>query len=525
MDNLNSPKLENYYLHEGLRMNRNSMLALIDENKTWDVIIIGGGATGLGAAVDAATRGLSTLLIEADDFAKGTSSRSTKLVHGGVRYLEQGNIKLVREALRERGWLLKNAPHTTQKLGFVIPAFSLAQKIYFGGGLKMYDILSGKLSLGKTKILSRKETIKLLPGINQSNLSGGIVYYDGQFDDARLAISLAKTAVKHGAVLINYFEAISLLKTKNNPPGKQGKVCGVTVEDVLNNKIFEIKSKAVINATGVFVDDILQMDNEHAEDIITPSQGIHLVIDKKLFTGNHAMMIPKTDDKRVLFAVPWHNKVILGTTDTEVKSISDEPVPLQEEIAYILKHINRYLNSNISLNNVTSMFAGLRPLVKIKGVSNTSLLSRDHVIIVSTSNLITITGGKWTTYRKMAEEAVNNALFIAKIEYRGCVTHNLPIEDSELDSINYDDSIEKIYSAENIKNFIENEMAVCIEDVLARRTRLIFLDAVKAVQAAPLVARQMAFVLDKNEDWIQSEIDNFTILAKDYIPLNNNLHL
>ncbi len=504
---------------EGVRMgSRTSMLAQLDENKTWDVIIIGGGATGLGAAVDATTRGLSTLLIEADDFAKGTSSRSTKLVHGGVRYLEQGNIKLVREALKERGWLLKNAPHTTHKLGFIIPAFSLAQKIYFGGGLKAYDILSGKLSLGKTKFLSKKETIKLLPGINQSNLSGGIVYYDGQFDDARLAISLAKTAVKHGAVVINYCEAISLLKTQNNAPGKQGKVCGVVAEDVINNKIFEIKSKAVINATGVFVDDILQMDNENAEDIITPSQGIHLVIDKKSFPGNYAMMIPKTDDKRVLFAVPWHNKVILGTTDTEVKSISDEPVPLQEETAFVLKHVNRYLNSNISLNDVCSMFAGLRPLVKTKGVSNTSLLSRDHEIIVSTSNLITITGGKWTTYRKMAEEVINNALFIAKIEYRKCVTHNLPIEDGEFESINYDDSIEKIYGAENIKNFIANEMAVFIEDVLARRTRLLFLDAQKAIEAAPFVARQMATVLNKDDEWMQSEIDNFIILAKDYIP-------
>lgn len=498
-------------------MNRASMLAQLDENKTWDVVVIGGGATGLGVAVDAVTRGLSTLLIEADDFAKGTSSRSTKLVHGGVRYLEQGNLKLVREALRERGWLLKNAPHSTQKLGFVIPAFSLAQKIYFGTGLKLYDILAGKLRLGKTKILKKKTTVDFLPGINQSNLSGGIIYYDGQFDDARLAISLAKTAVKHGAVLINYCECIALLKTQDAPQGKPAKVCGVIVEDVLTNKTFEIKSKTVINATGVFADDILQMDNKNAEDIITPSQGIHLVIDKKFFPGNYAMMLPKTDDKRVLFAVPWHNKVILGTTDTEVKVISDDPTPLQEEIDFILKHINRYLSAGITLNDVTSMFAGLRPLVKTKGVTNTSLLSRDHIIIVSHTNLITITGGKWTTYRKMAEDAVNNAVFVGKIKCGECITYNLPIEDAYSD-INYNDSIENMYSSNNIRDFIENEMAVCVEDVLARRTRLLFLDARKAIQAAPFVAGQMAAVLHKNEAWIQSEVDSFTAFAKQYLP-------
>ncbi|MGN6214886.1 FAD-dependent oxidoreductase [Parafilimonas sp.] len=503
---------------EGFGMGcRSSMLAQLDENKTWDVVVIGGGATGLGVAVDAVTRGLSTLLIEADDFAKGTSSRSTKLVHGGVRYLEQGNLKLVREALRERGWLLKNAPNSTQRLGFVIPAFSLVQKIYFGTGLKFYDVLAGKLSLGKTKILKKKTTIDFLPGINQNNLSGGIVYYDGQFDDARLAISLAKTAVKHGAVLINYCEAISLLKTEV-PAGKQPKVCGVVAEDVLTNKTFEIKSKTVINATGVFADDILQMDNKNAEDIITPSQGIHLVIDKKFFPGNHAMMIPKTDDRRVLFAVPWHNKVILGTTDTEVKNISDDPAPLQEEIDYILKHINRYLSTNITLNDVTSMYAGLRPLVKTKGVTNTSLLSRDHIIIVSHSNLITITGGKWTTYRKMAEDAVNNAVFVGKIKCGACITHNLPIEDNAPANPDYDDSIENIYSLNNILGFIENEMAVCVEDILARRTRLLFLDARKAIQAAPLVAKRVAAVLHKDEAWIQSEVESFTAFAKQYLP-------
>jgi len=499
-------------------MNRNSMLSQFDENKTWDMLIIGGGATGLGVAVDAASRGFSTILIEANDFAKGTSSRSTKLVHGEIRYLEQGNLKLVREALKERGWLLENAPHVTKKLGFVIPAFSFVQKIYYGSGLKFYDILSGKLSLGTTKILSKKTTQNFLPGINQKNLRGGVIYYDGQFDDARLAINLARTAIKHGAVLLNYCEAISLLKKKIKPTDKQAKVCGAVVYDEISDTTFEIKSKAVINATGVFADDIMQMDNSNANEIITPSQGIHLVVDKKNFPGEHALMIPKTDDKRVLFAVPWHNKVVLGTTDTEIEDINDEPIPLQQEIDFVLKHANRYLKQNISISDVTSMYAGLRPLVKTKGVTNTSLLSRDHIIIVSLSNLITITGGKWTTYRKMAEDAVNNAIFVAKFSYKDCITKHLKIESSQFDNINYDDAVEEIYSPENIKKFIELEMAITVEDILARRTRLLFLDAKKAIETAPLIAKQMAIVLNKDEEWIQLEIDNFTQLAKNYLP-------
>jgi len=494
------------------------MLSQLDENKTWDILIIGGGATGLGTAVDAASRGLSTILIEADDFAKGTSSRSTKLVHGGVRYLEQGNLKLVREALKERGDLLKNAPSVTKKLGFIIPAFSFTQKIYYGIGLKLYDFLSQNLRIGETKFISNKTIQKFAPAVDQKNLKGGIVYYDGQFDDARLAINLAATAAQHGALLINYCEAQSILKKKTKPTDKQPKVCGAVVYDCLNNKTFEIKSKTVINATGVFVDDIMQMDNNDAEDIVTPSQGIHLVVDKKFFPGEHALMIPKTDDKRVLFAVPWHNKVVLGTTDTKVEYITDEPIPLQEEIDFILKHANRYLKTNITLNDVTSMFAGLRPLVKTKGVTNTSMLSRDHIIIVSLSNLITITGGKWTTYRKMAEDAVNNAIFVAKMNYVPPVTKNLSIHSSEFDNINYDDAIEKIYSANNIKKFIEEEMAMSIEDILARRTRLLFLDAKLAIQAASVVIKVMADVLKKDGTWIQNEIDNFMHLAKNYLP-------
>ncbi len=502
-------------------MNRVHMLQQLNESKTWDILIIGGGATGLGAAADAASRGYSTILIDESDFAKGTSSRSTKLVHGGVRYLEQGNIKLVREALKERGYLLQNAPHVTRKMGFVIPAFSFAQKIYYGTGLKLYDVLSGKLSLGATKFLSKKETINFLPGINDKKLSGGVMYYDGQFDDARLAIDLAKTAAKYGAVLLNYCKANSLLKAKNLPAGRQGKVYGVVAEDVLTNKTFEIKSNTVINATGVFTDEVLKMDNNEAEKIVTPSQGIHLVIDNKFFPGDYALMIPKTDDKRVLFAVPWHNKVVLGTTDTPIEQTSVEPKPLEEEINFVLKHASRYLKSNITLSDVTSMFAGLRPLVKMKGVKKTSLLNRDHTIIVSPSGLVSITGGKWTTYRKMAEDAVNNAIFVGKFDYADCKTQHLKIESGEFDHIDYanEGELEKIYSAENITKFIKEEMAMTIEDILARRTRLLFLDANKAIKLAPAVEERMAIVFTKDDQWMQKEINNFILLAKGYLPL------
>jgi glycerol-3-phosphate dehydrogenase len=489
------------------------MLQQLNESKTWDILIIGGGATGLGAAVDAASRGYSTILIEASDFAKGTSSRSTKLVHGGVRYLEQGNIKLVREALKERGWLLHNAPQVTRRMGFVIPSFSFVQKIYYGTGLKLYDVLSGKLSLGGTKFLNKKETLKFLPGISDRKLNGGVVYYDGQFDDARLAIDLAKTAAKHKAVLLNYCKANSLLKTSS-------KVHGVIAEDVLNNNTFEIKSKTVINATGVFTDKVLGMDDDGADEIVTPSQGIHLVIDKKLFPGDHALMIPKTDDKRVLFAVPWHNKVVLGTTDTPIEHVITEPKPLQEEIEFVLNHANRYLKSDISLNDVTSMFAGLRPLVKMKGVKKTSLLNRDHTIIVSPSGLVSITGGKWTTYRKMAEDAVNNAIFVAKMDHYNCITHHLPIEQGEMENIDYANKtrLENVYSGEHISRFITDEMAMRVEDILARRTRLLFLDAKVAIEFAPVIADQMATILKKDEHWIKKEIDNFIALAQGYLP-------
>lgn len=497
-------------------MNRDAMLAQIIEIPGWDVVIIGGGATGLGCAVDAASRGYKTLLVEQYDFGKGTSGKSTKLVHGGVRYLAQGNIKLVMEALRERAYLLHNAPHVTIAAAFVVPVYNLRHKLFYGIGLKMYDLLAGKLSLGKTKWLNKKQTLQYLHGISDKNLYGGILYYDGQFDDTRLAIELAVTAVEHGATVLNYCKAEALIKANE-------KITGVTLKDTINDKTYTVKAKAVINATGVFADAVMQMDEPTNEKLIAPSQGVHIVIEKKFFPGNAAMMIPKTDDGRVLFAVPWHNKVILGTTDTPVADVTIEPKPLAEEISFIIHHANRFLAQTISEKDVLSMFAGLRPLIKQKGIVSTAMLNREHTIFVSASGLITVSGGKWTTYRKIAEDVIGKAITSAGLTPKKCVTKKLPIGKSGkiLNNSNNDFLQNDVQLSEkNIRYYVEQEMAIKVEDVLARRTRLLFLNAKEANTKAPVVAKQMAALLNKDEYWIDEEIHEFSKLARQYtLPL------
>jgi glycerol-3-phosphate dehydrogenase len=516
-------------------MDRHNMLQHLQQDIEWDVIIIGGGATGLGTAVDAACRGYKTLLVERFDFAKGTSSRATKLVHGGVRYLAQGNIKLVRDALKERGLLLKNAPHVSSKMQFVIPNYTWWAKIYYGIGLKIYDALSGKLGLGNTNIVSAKKAIEYLPEIETKNLYGAVIYTDGQFDDARLAINLAQTAVENGATVLNYMAVTGLLK-------EGSKVTGIACKDAFSENTFQLKAKVVINATGVFVDDVMNMDKNDGENIVAPSQGIHIVIEKKFFRGDKALMVPKTSDGRVLFAVPWHNYVIVGTTDTAVNKIDIEPLALKEEVNFILQNLNQYLSTDIKSNDVKSVFVGLRPLVKRRGAKNTSLLARDHTIIISESKLITITGGKWTTYRKMAEEVINNATLVGNLPKQKSATTDLYIHGYTNEQIGEEHL--KIYgadAAEIKKMYIENnlwqekvhvnfnytkaqiiwavrqEMAQTIEDVLARRIRLLFLDANAAMEAAPVVAKLMAVEMNKNDDWINTEINTFNTLAKQYL--------
>ena len=503
-------------------MNRSEQLQALETDTIWDIIVIGGGATGLGTALDAATRGYKTLVLEGHDFAKGTSSRSTKLVHGGVRYLEQGNIKLVREALRERGYLLKNAPHLTSVQTFIVPVFSWWEKMFYGLGLKFYDLLSGKLSLGDTQILSTKETVAHLPTINGKKLAGGVLYYDGQFNDSGLAIELAATAIKKGATVINYCKVTGFIKTND-------KITGLECIDVLSEKKYTIKAKAIVNATGVFTNAVVQMDEPLQHDLVSPSQGIHLVIDAKFFPGIDAMMIPKTDDGRVLFAVPWHDKVVLGTTDTPIEEISFEPKPLEEEIEFIIKHINRYCTTLITRADINSVYVGLRPLVKQKTQISSALISREHHLSVSPTGLITITGGKWTTYRKMAADAVDNAAFIGKLNKEKCTTAETKIGD-ELEKENRIQEIlkqdaslaEKIhanysFTKAQIVYAVKYEMAMSVEDILARRIRLLFLDARIAIELAPMVASIMAPYLEKDKNWEAAEVASFNELAEQYI--------
>ena len=524
-------------------MQRGEMIQQLQATSMWDICIIGGGATGLGIAVDAATRGFKTLLVEKFDFAKGTSSRSTKLVHGGVRYLQQGNIKLVMEALKERGMLIKNAPHLVKNQAFIVPNYKWWEGPFYGIGLKVYDWMAGSLGFGPSQFLSREETLNLAPTLDPDGLRGGVLYHDGQFDDARLAIHLAMTAADHGAAVINYMSAEGLMKANN-------KVCGVILKDRLNDVSsslnYEVKARAVINATGVFTDTILKMDDAKAEGLVTMSQGIHIVLDREFLASDTAIMIPRTDDKRVLFAVPWHNKVIVGTTDTPGPVQLEEPVAFEEEIEFILDHIQKYLTKDPDRSDIRSVFAGLRPLVKADS-KTTAALSRDHLITISDSELITITGGKWTTYRKMAEDVLEIAIPKAGLPDVECQTKNLHIhgyktgtdfnkplyyygaDEEGIHSIIGTDKtlMEPIHpklpfiSAE-ILWAVRNEMCMKVEDFLSRRTRALFLDAKASIESAPLVAELIAKETNENENWIKNQIDSFNSMAKNYLPTSKN---
>jgi glycerol-3-phosphate dehydrogenase len=515
-------------------MNRQTQLEKLHSEREFDIIIIGGGATGLGCAVDAASRGFKTLLLEKYDFSKGTSSRSTKLVHGGVRYLAQGNVHLVREALLERGRLLRNAPHVCHTLSFVVPAYKWWQKWYYGFGLWMYELLSGKLSLGKTSLLSRRIALQDLPDLSAKHLSGGVLYFDGQFDDSRLAINLAQTAIEQGAVVINYVNVTGFIKDG-------GSSAGIKAKDEISGNEFDVKAKVVINATGVFADALLQLAEGHSEQTISPSQGIHLVVEKHYFRGNAGMMIPKTDDGRVLFAIPWHDKLVLGTTDTPVENITLEPRPLKEEVDFIIRHFNRYTTAEINYNDVKSVYVGLRPLAKVGSEKKTSVMPRDHVIKVLPSGLVHITGGKWTTYRNMAEKTIDKAIQSAGLKFAPSKTKDLKIHgwqsisaeshlsvygsdaDSIRELIEKDSSLsERIhpsypFTKAEIKWFVKNEMAVTLEDIMARRLRLLFLDAKAAMEAAPMVVKVISSLTGHNSEWENQQLVFFNELTKGYI--------
>ena len=514
-------------------MKRKSHLKKVQQRKKpWDVLIIGGGASGLGAAVDAASRGYRTLLLEKNDFAKGTSSRSTKLVHGGVRYLQNGDVSLVIEALKERGIMRKNAPHLVQDLSFVIPSYDWWNSPFYGIGLKIYDMMAGKLGLGPSTLLDREEAIELIPNVQTKGLRGGVIYHDGQFDDARMAISLAQTAENHGASLINYF-AVTDLKKEN------GMITGVKACDALTGEEYSIDASVVVNATGVFSDAIIQMDEPNKRKLIVPSQGVHIVLEKKFLNGPHAIMVPHTTDGRVLFAVPWNDYVVVGTTDTLIEAPADEPQALVKEIDFILENAGTYMTMPPTRTDVKSVFAGLRPLAAPEDDSKaTKEISRHHKVTVSTSGLVSILGGKWTTYRKMAEDLVNTAQSVGGLPERACITQNLPIHGYDYNA-NWENPMH-VYGADTdkilrldaegntslstdlhiTKNMIvwaaEEEMAMTLEDVLARRTRALFLNAEETLKIAPKVTTILAKVLHKDKDWEKEQLDTFRILAKNY---------
>jgi len=522
-----------------MRTKREFLVNQISDPATvWDIIVIGGGATGLGVAVDASSRGFKTLLLEQSDFAKGTSSRSTKLVHGGVRYLAQGNIGLVIEALRERGILLNNAPHLVRNEKFIIPNYTWLNGIFYSVGLSLYDLLAGKRSFGRSRIISRKELIRRIPNIRQEGLKSGVLYHDGQFDDARLAVSLAITCLEQGGTTINYFRVSGLTK-------EEGKINGVIANDLETGKSYMLKAKTVVNATGVFVDDILIMDAPEAGPMVRPSQGVHLVFDKSFLGSQDALMIPKTKDGRVLFAIPWHDRTLVGTTDTPIDKHQPEPRALEEEIRFILDTAGIYLTRIPTRKDVLSVFAGLRPLAPAKpggGNQKTKEISRSHKLIVSPSGLITITGGKWTTYRQMAEDTVDRAILVGGFPHRIAVTRTLSLHGFK-ESVEWTDPFFvygsdalaiKTMAKENpqLKERLDPrlpyigaevvwatryEMARTIEDLLARRTRALFLDARAAMEMAPAVARLMAGELHKDENWEKEQILSFLSIAKNYL--------
>jgi glycerol-3-phosphate dehydrogenase len=527
-------------------MNRDAMLAAARDGRTWDVLVIGGGATGLGTAVDAAARGYDTLLLEAADFAHGTSSRSTKLVHGGVRYLQQGNVGLVLEALRERGRLLRNAPHLVHNQSFVVPVYDWWEGPFYGVGLKLYDVLAGRLGLGPSEWLTLEETRERIPTIEPEALRGGVIYYDGQFDDARLAVTLARTAADRGATLVNYAPVTGLRK-------EDGRVRGAVVRDEESGESFDIAARVVVNATGAFTDAVRRMDDPGAAGIIRPSQGVHIVLDRSFLPGDSAVMVPHTDDGRVLFAVPWHGRIIVGTTDTPLDEPVPEPRPREEELEFLLTHAVRYLTKDPAREDILSTFAGIRPLVATEKDGNgrgdgessaTASISRDHTLLVSKDGLVTITGGKWTTYRKMAEDAVDEAAEVGGLEPRECPTEELRLH-GWLEGVDPDDPLgvygtdahgvrslfdeggdrlgERLHPAlpyrrAEIVWAVRHEMARTVDDALARRTRALLLDARAAIEAADDTARLMAAELGQGTGWAAGQAAAFRATASGYLP-------
>ena len=518
-------------------MKREEMLIQARQRvQPWDLIIVGGGATGAGVAVDAATRGYATLLLEQHDFGKGTSSRSTKLVHGGVRYLEQGNFSLVMEALKERGLLRRNAPHLVSELACIVPSYAWWEGPFYGIGLKLYELLAGKYGFGKSHPLSKEETLRQLPNVNPDGLTGGVVYYDGQFDDTRLLINLIATAAEQGATLLNYAKVTGL----NN--GSDGIVNGVSWQDIESGETFHAPAKVVVNATGIFTDAVRRLADPDASPMIAPSQGAHLVFDRSFLPGSNAILVPRTKDGRVMFAIPWHGHTLVGTTDTPLQESSLEPVALDDEVEFMLETAKLYLAKKPSRSDILSVFAGIRPLVKAGEGGNTAALSRDHTIHIDKSGLLSITGGKWTTYRNMAQGCVDQAATLADLPDKPCLTQNLNIHGyhpnaaafGSLSVYGSDAPAIRQLMAENpalgrpldsqlpcveaeVVWAARMEMARTVEDILARRTRALFLNAKAAIRMAPRVAGILAGELGRDALWQADQVHGFSQTAQGYL--------
>ncbi|MFP4288712.1 MAG: glycerol-3-phosphate dehydrogenase/oxidase [Bacteroidales bacterium] len=519
-------------------MQREKILQQIEQfNDEYDFIVIGGGATGIGIALETSTRGYKTLLLEKTDFTKSTSSKSTKLLHGGVRYLAQGDVGLVREACMERGRLLRNAPHITKNQDFVIPTFGWFDEVKYTVGLKMYDLLAGSLSLGASKRVSKKKALEKIPTMKPETMTAGVVYKDGQFDDSRMAVNVLQSSVENGAHVLNYAAVKQLTRSE------QGKINGVVFEDEETGTAYTVKGKAVINATGVFADSILQMDKPGSRKTIRPSQGVHVVLNRSFLPGDHAIMIPETDDGRVLFAVPWHGKVVVGTTDTPMDKPAIEPVALEEEIKFILETAGKYLVKAPKRTDVLSIFAGLRPLAAPKeDGSKTKEISRSHKIVVSDSHLFTMIGGKWTTFRKMAEDMVAKVEKVKNWKKTQSKTRNFKIHGYKTDiDLNdpmyvYGTDKEKILELARSESgmdqmiseslplmkaqvvwAVREEMARTTEDVLARRIRCLFLDARESIRVAAVVTSIIAKELHRDQEWEEQQVKNFTKMAEKYL--------
>jgi glycerol-3-phosphate dehydrogenase len=520
----------------GLLFTRESQIARLEsDSQPWDIVVIGGGATGVGVAVDAAARGYRVALLEQNDFGKGTSSRSTKLIHGGLRYLKQGRIRLVRDALIERGLLCRNAPHLVHPLPTIVPLHSRWEALYYGIGLKVYERLSGRLSLGPSRSLSLDEMRQAIPTIETHGLYGGASYLDGAFDDTRLLVNLMQTAIERGAVCVNYAPVRELVK-------EGSKVRGVVAEDLETGDSLRLAARVVVNATGPFSDQILKLDNPSASPVIAASQGIHLVFDREFLPSASAIIVPKTRDGRVIFAVPWHHHTVIGTTDTPRADFPLDPKPLPGEVAFILETIAPYLTRKPQRSDIRSIFAGIRPLVRAGEASNTSKLGRDHEVRIAASGLISVLGGKWTTYRKMAEDCVDQAAGVAGLKPEKCPTKSMSIHGHPGDNkyarfAEYGSdapALEQLIAsttggddplAERLPYVVgqaifaaRNEMARTVEDVLARRTRALFLDAEAAVAAAPGVASQLATEFGRDAAWQSSQVKKFMQVAEAYRP-------